>query len=253
MPPKAAVKITVQSPLSPGRRRRLAPGTPDSEMHLPEGRRTLGSPSRGRSPIRSPGRSPGRSPRKKDDKLGEEKKEEIKEQIAKVVIEPALDLAKAVVAGDIKAVLALITEKRIEHRLEFVNEIDRDGQTAYVLFRPPPRFAPRHFLFCVFVFRIFHALTAERLDILALLVDYGADLNARNDKRDTPLHAACALNNKKAVRLLVFNGADILSSNSEQNKPYQACTMHIRLHLHFTTPHTAHHRPVNHTKSIALS
>lgn len=69
--------------------------------------------------------------------------------------------------------------------------------------------------------RVYHALTPERLEVLQLLIDYGADVTARNDKRNTPMHVACALNNRKAVRLLIFAGADIMASNWAQEKPYQ--------------------------------
>jgi hypothetical protein len=42
-------------------------------------------------------------------------------------------------------------------------------------------------------------------------------------QRDTPLHVACAMGNKKACRLLIAHGGDPMSTNWAHQRPHQVC------------------------------
>jgi ankyrin repeat protein len=56
------------------------------------------------------------------------------------------------------------------------------------------------------------ALSSERkdkLEILKLLLDYGADVGQRGVNDYTPLHFAASLNDPQLIKLLVAHGADI--------------------------------------------
>jgi ankyrin repeat protein len=52
---------------------------------------------------------------------------------------------------------------------------------------------------------------ASHRDIAALLIDKGADVNAKNNVAQTPLHIACQKGNKEIAELLIDKGADINS------------------------------------------
>jgi cytohesin len=45
--------------------------------------------------------------------------------------------------------------------------------------------------------------------VMAILLDHGADVNARGDRGFTPLHYAVAGNQTKSVELLLAHGADV--------------------------------------------
>lgn len=87
---------------------------------------------------------------------------------------PALPLVAAVLENNVALAKELIWATPIDGRLEYVNGYDKDGQTA-----------------------LFHAMGPDHLPMMQLLLDYGADPNARNDNRNTSLHAACVAQNKK--------------------------------------------------------
>jgi len=53
----------------------------------------------------------------------------------------------------------------------------------------------------------------RQLQIVKLLLDHGADINAAGVYADTPLHAAAGNGNKPAVELLLARGADINARN----------------------------------------
>jgi len=52
------------------------------------------------------------------------------------------------------------------------------------------------------------------LDVAELLLDRGANLEARNDDGNTPLHMACVKGSLELVRLLLDRGADLESRNN---------------------------------------
>mmetsp|Transcript_30069 Transcript_30069/g.58888 ORF Transcript_30069/g.58888 Transcript_30069/m.58888 type:complete len:306 (+) Transcript_30069:27-944(+) len=97
-----------------------------------------------------------------------------------------------------KKVKELIWAVPIQDRCEFVNQITQEGKTAVML-----------------------CLDVEQVDMLQDLLDYGADPNALDFKRFTPLHFACLKMNKRAIKLLIQYGADISIENTEYNKCHQ--------------------------------
>ena len=57
------------------------------------------------------------------------------------------------------------------------------------------------------------------LDTVQMLIDKGADVNARDKKDRTPLHAASYVGNERSVELLIERGADINSVDNKGRTP----------------------------------
>ena len=58
--------------------------------------------------------------------------------------------------------------------------------------------------------------TINNIDIIQLLIDKGTDVNAKNNTGNTPLHYA---KNLKIAKLLIDNGADVNAKNNTGNTP----------------------------------
>ncbi|CAF2596900.1 unnamed protein product [Rotaria sp. Silwood2] len=65
--------------------------------------------------------------------------------------------------------------------------------------------------------------------LLRLLIEYGADINARDRDLWTPLHAAATCGHLQICRILVENGAELLALNADGNMPYDICDDEITL------------------------
>jgi ankyrin repeat protein len=63
------------------------------------------------------------------------------------------------------------------------------------------------------------AVTDGKVDLVAALLDAGADVNGRNERGETPLSYACAYNQLEAARLLVARGAEINSIDRHEYTP----------------------------------
>ena len=67
------------------------------------------------------------------------------------------------------------------------------------------------------------------LDMATLLVEYNADLNARDIEGWTPLHAASACGNLAMINLLIDHGASLVAVNHDDKMPVDvACDSDIR-------------------------
>ncbi|NXW11817.1 PP16A phosphatase, partial [Fregetta grallaria] len=60
-------------------------------------------------------------------------------------------------------------------------------------------------------------------DVVTVLLEAGADVNARDGELWTPLHAAATCGHLRLVQLLIRGGADLLAVNSDGNMPYDLC------------------------------
>ena len=60
-------------------------------------------------------------------------------------------------------------------------------------------------------------------DMMKLLIDFGANVNARDTEQWTPLHAAATCGHLHLVKYLISRGADLLSVNADGNMPYDIC------------------------------
>lgn len=60
-------------------------------------------------------------------------------------------------------------------------------------------------------------------DMLALLLDYGANVNAQDSEKWSPLHAAATCGHLNLVKFLIARGANLLSVNADGNMPYDLC------------------------------
>ncbi|UYV79819.1 PPP1R16B [Cordylochernes scorpioides] len=67
--------------------------------------------------------------------------------------------------------------------------------------------------------------------ILRVLLEFGANVNAQDSERWTPLHAAATCGHLKLVALLVERGADLLAVNADGNMPYDICEDEATLDL----------------------
>ncbi len=63
------------------------------------------------------------------------------------------------------------------------------------------------------------ARTYEKADVLRLLIQHGADVNARNKTRSTPLHLASSNSSIDDVRLLIQHGADVIARDEDHSTP----------------------------------
>lgn len=91
----------------------------------------------------------------------------------------------------------LITLQPVELRIEYVNQLDSMGNTP-----------------------LFYTLTNEHIQsgVTALLLDYGCNVNAQNNKKNTALHVAFFSNYKRFVRMLIgeFNASVTIMNCGEQ-------------------------------------
>ncbi|XP_063235867.1 protein phosphatase 1 regulatory subunit 16A [Bacillus rossius redtenbacheri] len=60
-------------------------------------------------------------------------------------------------------------------------------------------------------------------EMMKLLVDYGANVNAEDSEKWTPLHAAATCGHLHLVRYLISRGANLLAVNADGNMPYDIC------------------------------
>lgn len=58
-----------------------------------------------------------------------------------------------------------------------------------------------------------------KTDVIKILIDSGADINAKNSDGNTSLHCAAALGMSKVVQFLIEMGADINVKNLKDQKP----------------------------------
>lgn len=109
-------------------------------------------------------------------------------------------LVDAILSNDVMQVRALIHAQPLETRVAYVNQIAQNGDSV-----------------------LFFALDPERIDILQLLLDYGADVGYANNDRNTVLHIICQRSFKKAIKMVIMLGADINAENGGYNKAHQMC------------------------------
>lgn len=60
-------------------------------------------------------------------------------------------------------------------------------------------------------------------DMLSLLLDYGANVNAQDSEKWSPLHAAATCGHLSLVKFLIARGANLLAVNADGNMPYDLC------------------------------
>lgn len=60
-------------------------------------------------------------------------------------------------------------------------------------------------------------------DMLRLLLDYGANVNAQDSEKWTPLHAAATCGHLQLVKFLISRDANLLAVNADGNMPYDLC------------------------------
>lgn len=58
---------------------------------------------------------------------------------------------------------------------------------------------------------------------MKLLLEFGANVNAEDSEKWTPLHAAATCGNLNLVRILIQRGANLLAVNGDGNMPYDIC------------------------------
>uniref|UniRef100_A0A023F3G5 Protein phosphatase 1 regulatory subunit 16a n=1 Tax=Triatoma infestans TaxID=30076 RepID=A0A023F3G5_TRIIF len=60
-------------------------------------------------------------------------------------------------------------------------------------------------------------------EMMKLLLEFGANVNAEDSEKWTPLHAAATCGHLHLVRHLIANGANLLAVNGDGNMPYDIC------------------------------
>ncbi|XP_013393458.1 protein phosphatase 1 regulatory inhibitor subunit 16B isoform X2 [Lingula anatina] len=66
-------------------------------------------------------------------------------------------------------------------------------------------------------------------EMARLLIDFGANVNARDSELWTPLHAAATCAHIHLCALLILKGAEVLAVNADGNMPYDICEDDITL------------------------
>jgi len=109
-------------------------------------------------------------------------------------------VVQAIQQCNVLDLLHLIKAIPIADRQDFVNQHDSEGNPL-----------------------IFHAIYFEEnsVEMLTLLLDYGANPNLQNNKRNTGMHLACQRNHRKAIRTLIIYDASVQTDNWEHLQPYQ--------------------------------
>lgn len=60
-------------------------------------------------------------------------------------------------------------------------------------------------------------------EMMKLLIEFGANVNAKDSEQWTPLHAASTCGHLQLVKYLIAKGADLLAVNADGNMPYDIC------------------------------
>lgn len=60
-------------------------------------------------------------------------------------------------------------------------------------------------------------------EMMKLLLEFGANVNAKDSEQWTPLHAAATCGHIHIVKYLIVKGADLLAVNADGNMPYDIC------------------------------
>lgn len=58
---------------------------------------------------------------------------------------------------------------------------------------------------------------------MKLLIEFGANVNAEDSEKWTPLHAAATCGHLHLVKYLIARGANLLAVNADGNMPYDIC------------------------------
>lgn len=66
-------------------------------------------------------------------------------------------------------------------------------------------------------------------EMLKLLLEFGAAVNARDTELWTPLHAAATCGHVHLCRYLIDKGAELLAVNADGNMPYDICEDEVTL------------------------
>ncbi|RWS24883.1 protein phosphatase 1 regulatory subunit 16A-like protein [Leptotrombidium deliense] len=66
-------------------------------------------------------------------------------------------------------------------------------------------------------------------EMMKLLIEFGANVNAKDSEQWTPLHAAATCGHLHLVKFLIIKGADLLAVNADGNMPYDICEDELTL------------------------
>ncbi len=72
-----------------------------------------------------------------------------------------------------------------------------------------------------------NAVWAENKEIVELLINHDADVNAKDDRDYTPLHSAVSRENKEVLKLLINHGADVNAKNKKGYTPLHYAVLEL--------------------------
>ena len=116
------------------------------------------------------------------------------EDTARINFEPAVMLLEAAARNDIDEVRRLLS---LSVTPDSTNE---DGLTA-----------------------LHQCCIDDSEEMMKVLVEFGADVNAADSEQWTPLHAAATCGHLHLVKFLIDSGANLLAVNGDGNMPYDIC------------------------------
>mmetsp|Transcript_41074 Transcript_41074/g.66768 ORF Transcript_41074/g.66768 Transcript_41074/m.66768 type:complete len:639 (-) Transcript_41074:211-2127(-) len=124
---------------------------------------------------------------------------ETKDSLEHELLTPTLSVVRAVSNSNLHRVKVLLKNERIRKRRVMAR--DRRGRTL-----------------------LHYACEEGSVDIIRVLAEYKADINAESKSRTTPLHICCKRNNKFCISLLLELGANDELVDQNDNQPYDYLT-----------------------------
>eukprot|EP00466_Bigelowiella_natans_P006548 jgi/Bigna1/135251/aug1.28_g9959 len=124
---------------------------------------------------------------------------ETKDSLEHELLTPTLSVVRAVNNSNLHRVKVLLKNERIRKRRVMAR--DRRGRTL-----------------------LHYACEEGSVDIIRVLAEYKADINAESKSRTTPLHVCCKRNNKFCISLLLELGANDELVDQNDNQPYDYLT-----------------------------
>ena len=95
--------------------------------------------------------------------------------------------------------------------IEALKNLDKDDPSIFMLFLHPNIDLDRKIRYAHFGTALHYGVYTQSIDAdkIKMLIDNGADVNAKDKNGNTALHLAIKMNSREIIRVLTDNGADV--------------------------------------------